>query len=337
MQNGADARVLHAFRWQAGKCRELGSPFTGALLDEAAGWLDRGSAWAPLVGRWPGEPLDDALPLRVAGALHARFLAGDARLAAHYPADGAAAWRAGEAIAAEDPDGLAAWLRSPPQTNETNRALALFPGLLTVAARFDLPLDLLELGASAGLNLHMDGFGYETPAWRRAGDWRGPPPPLGAPLRVEGRAGCDVNPLDPAGEADRLRLRAYVWADQAARLARLEAALALAAGSGVRVERADAADWLQARLAERRAGATTVIYHSVFWQYPPEPTRRRLSAMIAAAGAAATADAPLAWLRFEPEAGPALRYPLTLTLWPSGETAVLAETDPHGRWVSWRG
>ena len=36
----ADPRVTAAFRWQADKCREMGSPFTGALLDEAAASLE---------------------------------------------------------------------------------------------------------------------------------------------------------------------------------------------------------------------------------------------------------------------------------------------------------
>jgi hypothetical protein len=55
------------------------------------------------------------------------------------------------------------------------------------------------------------------------------------------------------------------------------------------------------------------------------------------AGVAATAEAPLAWLRLEPDNGPAIRYPVTLTLWPDGGTRVLGEADPHGRWVAWAG
>jgi hypothetical protein len=349
----ADPRVTAAFRWQADKCREMGSPFTGALLDEAAASLERGGAAADAVGGWPGPPVQDALPLRLAGALHAVVLEGrDAALAAAYPhpdsaGDARAAWAAAEAYLRRCPEDVAERLRSPPQTNETGRALGLFPGLLRLAARFSEPIDLYELGASAGLNLNMDSFGYRTAAWARegsvpiAGDWRGAAPALAAPLRVEQRAGCDQNPLDPSRPEDRRRLRAYVWADQFERKARLDAALALAQARGTQVDRADAADWIEARLAARRPGVLSVVYHSVFWQYPPEAARQRMEAAIRAAGAAAVARAPLAWLRFEPEDAPAaagggFRYLVDMTVWPGGEREVLAEVDPHGRWVDWR-
>ena len=350
----ADPHVTAAFRWQADKCREMDSPFTGALLDEAAASLEAGGAAAEAVGSWPGKPLADALPLRFTGALHAVVLEGhDAALTAAYPrperaGDVAAALAAAEDYIAREPQDFARRLESPPQTNETGRALGLFPGLLRIAARFGLPLDLYELGASAGLNLNMDGFGYRNAVWRREGAvpvegaWRGPAPELDAPLAVEQRRACDQNPLDPGSHEDRRRLRAYVWADQFDRRARLDAALALAQARGTRVERADAAEWVEAQLKGRRDGVASVIYHSVFWQYPPEETRARIEAAIRSAGESASRAAPLAWLRFEPEVVGAadqslFRYVVDLTSWPGGEREVLAEVDPHGRWVEWRG
>jgi hypothetical protein len=350
----ADPQVTAAFRWQADKCREMGSPFTGALLDQAAASLEAGGAAAEAVGRWPGKPLPDALPLRFTGALHAVVLeGGDSALAAAYPrperqGDPGAAWAAAESYISREPQDFARRLESPPQTNETGRALGLFPGLLRIAARFGLPLDLYELGASAGLNLNMDGFGYRTAVWSRGGsvpiegEWRGRAPEIDVQLTVEERCGCDQNPVNPRSEEGRRRLRSYLWADQFERRARLDAALALAEARGTQVERADAADWVEARLKARRSGVVSVIYHSVFWQYPPEETRRRIEAAIRSAGAAASAAAPLAWLRFEPEAAGSVddrlfRYGVDLTTWPGGEREVLAEVDPHGRWVEWRG
>jgi hypothetical protein len=89
-------------------------------------------------------------------------------------------------------------------------------------------------------------------------------------------------------------------------------------------------------LDARPDGAATVVYHTVFWTYLPRATQQHITEALDRAGAAATAERPLAWLRFEGADGrpPAL---LTLTLWPSGETRVLAEAGFHGQWLDWRG
>jgi hypothetical protein len=78
----------------------------------------------------------------------------------------------------------------------------------------------------------------------------------------------------------------------------------------------------------------TVVYHSVFWQYVPRDTRDAIQGTIQAAGERATREAPLAWLRLEPEAlltGPAdsVRFLLDVTLWPGERHRVLAITDGH--------
>ena len=349
------ADIAAAFRLQVRWCRDLGSPFTSGLLEAATGDLETGGALAALVREWPGDPVSDALALRVAGALHALVLEGaNPELAAAYPHPGKAgdphaAWRAAERVIAGDPAGFGLRLRSPPQTNEVRRALGLFPALLLLAGRFAQPMRLYELGASAGLNLLMDAFAYRTSSWswgddaavRIEGDWRGPPPPMTRAPRIVDRSGCDVNPLDAGDPAHRLRLQSYVWADQFDRLSRLRSALELADERSVRVERADAAGWLADQLPHRPRETLSLVYHSVFWQYLPAATQAAITATLHAAGAEATQETPLAWLRLESAQGMAGSRPsghlVELTVWPGGEHRVLAEFDPHGRWVNWRG
>ena len=118
------------------------------------------------------------------------------------------------------------------QTNEVQRAWALLPGFLSVSD--GRPLDVLELGPSAGLNLVWDRYRYRysTGSWgdgslELAGDDRMPPPDslLARRVTVVRRRGVDLNPVDATTEHGARLLQAFVWADQTERLERLRAAI----------------------------------------------------------------------------------------------------------------
>jgi len=340
-----EAEIRASFAEQARFCALLGAPFTALLCETLGRQLDRRTKVGRRVLDWAGAPgaFGDALALRLCGGLH--FLVRSAAtpdLAALYPPASMpdeAALRAALAPVLAD-DGLLPWLDHAPQTNEVGRSAVLMSGLLVVADRFPLPIRLYELGASAGLNLILDGYSYDL-GGLKTGDpaspvrlvpaWEGRSPP-DVPVRVIGRSGTDLNPARLPDQAGTLL--AYMWQDQPERLARLEAALAIAAGNPPEVDRADAADWIEARFAvEPEPGVTRVVMHSVAFQYFGAASRKRVAARIDAAGEAASAAAPLAWLRFEKEPGED-RHSLRLRTWPGGET-LLAWTHPHGRNVLW--
>ncbi len=343
-------RILPAVEGQIAWCRGGDAPFTANILEVIRDSLVGGGALAPLVVPWPGNPLADALALRIAGALHLMVRTGRApRLAPYYPPHGRAAWD-GDAVAREVEAAVAANLEfvrdvlsGPPQTNETGRSAVLMPGYAEVARRTALPLRVLELGASAGLNLMWDRYAYrygerfvgsaDAPL-TIAAEWRGPWCGVVELPRVVERRGCDRAPIDLTlpGAADRLI--AYVWPEQADRLARLEAAIALAQREKPPLEKADAAEWLERRLATPAPGVATVVVHTIVWQYLSKETRARARAALDEAGGRATAAAPLAWLSLEqyaPDQPPELR----LTLWPGGETKTIAHAHPHGAWIEW--
>lgn len=349
--------VLDEFRLQSRFCAEFGSPFTSQLLARAADDIEAGGVVSRLTGGWPGSPRTDAVSLRFAGALHAAVLtAADPALAAEYPQSRSdwsmdRVWPLALAFLRRSEGWVGEFMRSPPQTNETARATGLACGFLWLAERAPQPFHMLELGASAGLNLNWDRFAYAYTGWGRE-DVVGPfmptvvagKPPAWRDIAIATRAACDQNPLDPADSHDRLRLRAYIWADQSARMERLNAALDLARLTGVKVERADAAAWVRARLAGGPPEGLTVIYHSVFLQYPPKEVRQAIADAIAAAGARTTGTRQLARVSFEPESvigGPhgSARYVLNVTHWRDGQRseATLAEVDPHGRTLAWLG
>lgn len=343
-----EAAIRAHFVDQAVACEKMGSPFTGSLCRALGEILDHSTATGRRVLSWQGDARADALSLRLCGGLHAIVLAGDDRqLADLYPPH----WRGGPvdqiglraAILRHDAR-LEAALASPPQTNEIARSAMLLPGFLEIARRTGLPLDLAEIGSSAGLNLLFDRFHYDYAgaAWgdpasavRLSPTVEGPPPPLDGDLRVARRHGCDIAPVDVSSPADRLRLRSYVWADQETRLARLDAAIALAANGFAPPEKADAVGFVAHRLAARREGHAFVLFHSIMWQYMPEPAREAIAGAMHAAGAEATATAPVAWLTMEPEDVRDPRATLALTIWPGGERRRLASCDYHGRVIAW--
>jgi hypothetical protein len=282
---------------------------------------------------------------RLMAGVHRLVLRGDApELAVHYPSVGGTPhepWPAFLATLREHGDELRRRLDDPIQTNEIARCAPLLGGFLEVARTTGLPLRLLEIGSSAGLNLRFDRYRYQL----GDADW-GPPespvavrarlegePPLSTPLTVGSRAGCDARPVDPTSAEGRLTLESFVWADQLERFARLRAACALAEEVAADVAEARAADWIERRLAERARGLATVVFHSIVIEYLSAEERGRFEAALAGAGEQATAEAPLAWLRMEPAGEVA---DLRLTLWPDGEELLLAETGYHGDPVVWR-
>jgi hypothetical protein len=344
-------RVLAHFREQAGFCTAYGSPFTGGMIEAVARDVEAGGPVAALLQDWPTNPAADALALRLAGALHSAALTNrDPALAALYPGRDAAwsvekAWPAARAFCERERDWVARFIQSPPQTNETRRSIALLAAFLAFAEQWQGPIDTLEIGASAGLNLNWDRFAYRTQSWSWGEgavhidtDWHGPPPPTHVRPNIRHRAACDLNPLNVGDAGERLRLKSYIWPDQPDRLARFDAAAALAIEAGVRVDRASADQWLAEKLASRATDAATIIYHSVFLQYPPKDVRAAIVAAIQDAGAKAAADAPLAWVRLEPEAVTdgvhnGFRFVIDLTTWPGGERRILGYTDGHVRAV----
>lgn len=346
--------VAAAFARQAEFCRALGAPLTAAVCDAAVLALDAGSATGRAVIGWPGEAMADALMMRFTGGCNALVRGGSApELARLYPpaplpsvAALAGALRGVLADPARDA-ALCKWLDSPPQTNEVARSSVLMPGLMVVAAATGLPMRLFELGCSAGLNLNLDRFGYDL-GGVLAGDaaspvqlspvWDGAPPPPAA-VRVVARRGVDINPLDVTDRLVRERLMAFVWPEQAVRVARAEAAMSLALASPPPIDAGDAAGWVEAMVAPQ-SGNATLVYHSIAFQYFPPENKRRIAAHLARAGEAATADAPLGWLRFEMDDASVAELPtLRLTLWRGGaaDERLLARAHPHGTFVHWLG
>jgi hypothetical protein len=206
-----------------------------------------------------------------------------------------------------------------------------------------LPLRILEIGTAAGLNLRWDQYHYQSDGdgWGNAHaevqlrGYTSAVPVFAVDAHVLERRGCDRSPIDPCSEEGRLTLRSYIWADQIERLRLLDSALAVAQRIPVVTEQANAADWVEPNLTRTVPGCATVLFHSIVWQYLAPGERHRIAVALERAGRSSSHEAPLAWLRMEPnESGsPEVR----VRIWPDGTDRLLASCGFHGPPVHWSG
>jgi hypothetical protein len=235
--------VPRGFRFQADWARRLGSPLYFHLLSRAAEDYEAGGPVRQVLEPHAHDRRGIVIPLQLMAAVHRLVLEGGAsELARFYPSAGGsltieATWEPFRRTIAEQMESLRLLVDRPIQTNDPGRSGSLLGGFLLIARRTGLPLRLLEIGSSAGLNLCWDRFRYEWPS----GGWGDPASPLrlenvfvdGAPppnaATVAERYGCDPNPVDAHSPEGRLTLLACTWPDQLERIRRLEAA------SGLRV------------------------------------------------------------------------------------------------------
>lgn len=345
---GTEAENREAFAIQEFYCRNMDAPIYARLCNAIAQGIARDTRTGARILDWPGEPTRDALPLRFIGGLHALVQAGkDDELTAVFRGDvtepDAIVTVLNAALAAHD-DELYPWLDGPPQTNEPGRSGALITGLLEIARRHGPRIELLEIGSSAGLNLLIDRYAFDlngvkvgpadspvtiTPVWSGAA-------PEPAAIEFVSVRGCDVRPLDATDPAVEARLAAYVWAETPLRAERLRKSIAMQRDHAVDLVRADAADWIEARLAEpQEAGVTRVLMHSVVWQYLPEAVADRVRTAMNAAGERATAERPLGWVMMEPDRAFAHQV-VRVKSWPGfADWAMIATAHAHGTWVKY--
>ena len=235
------------------------------------------------------------------------------------------------------------------QTNEVQRCTMLLPTFLAAATETGLPLELIELGPSAGLNLLVDQYRYryangsfgsaeahlELTVEERGG--RVPSALLEHELVVRRRRGIDLAPVDATTADGYLLLRSFVWPGLDERVARLDAAVETLRRMPEPPELigGDYTTVLPGLLADRPADALTVVFETFSVVYLPEDVARELGEALEAAAADGR---PLAWVsvrRWDTKAGGDAVFELELRFWP-GPARVAARVDPHGNGIDWR-
>jgi hypothetical protein len=300
-------------------------------------------------------PADQPPPNMLLAAVHYLLLRGaDHPLRAHYPYVSGQPRPLGPALPAfrdlvlsrrDEVLGLVRTRRT--QTNVIRRCTCLLPAFAAIAAESERPLALLDVGASAGLNLNFDRYRY---AYLRGGReeicWGDPSSPVALQAELRGheplgplperipvawRVGVDVEPID-VGDPDALVwLHALIWPEHVERHARLDAAAEIARKDPPRIERGDACERVPGLVGEAPDDASLVLYAThALYQFPREGVARLLGDLqalsarrpiwlVALEGTGRNCS-ELAGLRFEGATRAARK---------------LADASPHGWWLEW--
>lgn len=224
-------------------------------------------------------------------------------------------------------------------TNEVQRAAVLMPAFGLVAQE-GTPLQMIEVGCSAGLLLGWDRIGYDYGPLGRVHhpfaqmvlscEASGPVPLPGILPPVQQRIGLDLAPLDPQRDSDAAWLRALIWPEQVARRLRLERAIALARRHPPRIVAGDALETLPKAVAGLPKAGTLLVFHAfALAQFPPA-AKEAFLALCDELGR----KRPL-WRVGLEHGGEALAQ---LTLQRHGDGSPvrhLAEATPHGERLRW--
>lgn len=228
------------------------------------------------------------------------------------------------------------------QVNEIGRCAYFLPAFQVVAKQLDnAPFILVEVGASAGLNLFWDQYAYDYGDdilhGQRAsniiltcelrGDLR---PPLDTPPRPILRMGIDLDPKDVTDNDAMLWLRALIYPEQIERARRLEQAIALARQHPPLVQSGNALDLLPRVLNAISPATPVLLFHSFVLNQFTDHDRAQYFAILQEM----SQGRRLYDLALEPSDWPA---PMTLTKYENGSIIAqpLAICDHLGRWMEW--
>lgn len=244
------------------------------------------------------------------------------------------------------------------QTNEVGRSLLFLPPLGMIAQEVG-PVTMIDVGASGGLNLLLDQFGYRyepddgSPASTVGLDstvtltasTRGAVPIPAILPTIAGRLGIDASPIDVTNDGRARWLEACVWPDQPERFRRLRAAIDLARIDPPRILNGDLVAEISEAVERVRPLGHPVVTNSWVLNYLHDRDRGAFMDELEHIGAAGD----LSWIAAEaPALTTGLPWPdeiaenwqtqLLLTTWRDGIRTVrhLAQCHPHGFWMHWQ-
>ena len=231
------------------------------------------------------------------------------------------------------------------QTNAVKRCSCLLPAFAYVdrgvAPR---PLALVEVGASAGLNLLWDRFSYDYGQGRRCGDGSSPvqltcsvrgslEPPLPELLpEVKYRVGIDLLPVEISDPGAVMWLRALVWPEHGERMEILSRAIESPRQDPPEIIQGNAIDVLPDLLRDMPVDCHLCLYHSHTLNQFTVEDRTAFHQVLEQFGK--VRDLDVVYMELGKGVGHSV---VGLSSHRDGNRADrrLAECDTHGAWIRW--
>lgn len=240
------------------------------------------------------------------------------------------------------------------QTNEANRSCLWFAAVRVVAGELPgRPIAFVEVGASAGLNLAFDRYGYDFGDGVVRGDTESTVRldcrldgslPLDAPVEISHRIGLDRTPVDLTDAAERRWLKACIWPEQPERHRRFDAAADLCAADAPTIVRDDAVDGIADLLEQVPDDAHVVLVNSWVMTYLSRDRRAAFDGVVDLIGGdrdltriSAEGEGVVEWVPHDPD-HPAPHTVVGVRRYRDGERTDerVATCHPHLAWLHWR-
>ena len=275
-------RVAAAFRAGVAIYTAQGSPLYAALSKAGAQDL--------FILELASHGMKAAPPVHLFTSVHYLLLGGLADPVARYfptlstdPAPPDEVWNDFRRFCGEQYEQLKQLLKTRPvQMTYVERCRTLLPPMCLVGDAAGAPLNIIEIGCSAGVLLTFDHYAYELRDGERVG-------PANAPFVLEGqlsggprlfmprigrRTGIDLNIIDARSEQDRRWMLATCFPELKAEQARLAQAMAIVADTDIQWLEGDAFELIADAMAQMPD--PLCVYHSACLFYWPEEAKAAL-------------------------------------------------------------
>ncbi len=234
------------------------------------------------------------------------------------------------------------------QSNVVSRCACLLPAFSKISQETaNAPLFLIDLGASAGLNLNFHRYSY---TYTREGNteltWgkhrssvrintelRGNHiPHLKASIELGDRVGIDLAPIELDNHDSVNWLRALVWPEHVEHRGRLDAAITEFKQFPASILAGDVVERLPEAIGRAPANQAITIYTTISAYQFPSSTRHALDLLIVEF----SQYRPIHWVTLESNGSG--QYELAMMRYQLGrkvESELLARASPHGLWLEW--